>query len=147
VEDGDALDLLHVLAVLDVGVAVEQGGAGEADAVEGDPGVVEVVADGLAAHVAVGDARDDAAADAQVGEEGVRAEGLAVEAEVGHHDRLVGDEALGNPVLAGALVGGVEDEALRGGVPGGGGVDASFSVRLKQPSSPRSCMPADLGRI
>ena len=76
---------------------VEQRRPRHAHAVEGDPGVVEVVAGRLEAHVA-----REHAVRGHVHEEGVRAHALAVDGGVGQHHGLVRDVALADPVLLGA---------------------------------------------
>jgi hypothetical protein len=106
----DALRLEHVAArgLVDVAVAVEQRGPRHAHVVEGDPGVVEVVARRLDAHVARRHARRR-----EIHQERVGADALVVDGRVSQDDGLVRDVALGDPVLEGPLARRVEHELLR----------------------------------
>mmetsp|Transcript_34667 Transcript_34667/g.103278 ORF Transcript_34667/g.103278 Transcript_34667/m.103278 type:complete len:397 (+) Transcript_34667:590-1780(+) len=77
----------------------QERGARQRHAVERDPRVVEVVADSLRAHVARRDSRCQPPAGAHVHQKGVRAFAFSADGKVGQDDRLVGHEALRDPVL------------------------------------------------
>lgn len=93
------------------------------DLFELDPCVVQVVAYRLPAHITRRDTLYLLSVDAKRHEEGVRAEALAVDQEIGNDNCLVSHDPLRNPVLVCSDVWAVECKGLRGGVPGRSGVD------------------------
>mmetsp|Transcript_44826 Transcript_44826/g.116040 ORF Transcript_44826/g.116040 Transcript_44826/m.116040 type:complete len:256 (-) Transcript_44826:195-962(-) len=110
---GHALLSLHVLGTVDVGVAVEQRGLGQPHLRERDPGVVEIIADCLVAHVLRRDTRHERAVLLpEVHKEGVGPVRFALHQEVRNHHGQVRGEPLGDPVLLGPIVGAVEEELL-----------------------------------
>ena len=73
------LHSLHILALRgDVSIPPEQTCTGHAHVVEGDPGIVKIIAHSLAPHVPVGDAGDHLSTHTQVQHEGVGPHRLAL---------------------------------------------------------------------